>query len=79
MWSNFNDLLLVGNITEGKGHWNLQKETNGCECVTCESCEAKATHDTWGVCIKCTLRAIVAKRDEEVNPHAPVVLRERLV
>lgn len=76
---DFKGSLFIRNIAEGEGHGDLQEKTDGSEGIACECCKSEAANYARSVGVKSTLRAIVAKRDEEVDPHAPVVLGYRLV
>lgn len=72
LWGLWLDLQTIRYDTEAEGHWDLKEETDRCEGIAGESREAEAADDGRRVGIKGTLRAVVAERDEEVDPEAPV-------
>ena len=63
---------MIGNPAEGKGSWDLEVETNGCKGITGKSGETEAADNGWRVGIETTLRTVVAKRNENVDPDSPV-------
>lgn len=62
---------MIRNVTEREGHRDLQKETDGCKGVGCESTETEASDNSGSVCIESTLRTIVRKGDANMDPYLP--------
>lgn len=59
---------VVGDVAEHIRHGDLNEETDRGEGVTGQWSETKAGNDGGGVCVECSLRAVVAEGDEEVDP-----------
>lgn len=62
------DSQVVGDVAEHVRHGDLNEETDRGEGVTGQWGETKAGNDGGGVCVKCSLRTVVAECDEEVDP-----------
>jgi len=68
----YSGLQVIRDIAESKRDGNLEEETDRRERVGLEVLEAEAVDDGRGVGVEGSLGPVVAERDEEVNPEAPV-------
>lgn len=63
--------VVIGHPAEPEGNRDLQEQTNRGESVRRQRSETKTADDSRSVGVKGTLRAVVAKCDQEVDPHPP--------
>jgi len=71
-WGSVLNLLSVRNIAKQEAHGYLEVKTNGGHGIGLEAGEAKAADDGRTISIESTLRTVIAKRDEAMNPKTPV-------
>jgi hypothetical protein len=63
---------VIGDIAESPGDRNLQEETDGGQGVAGEASETETLDNGRRVGIKSTLRTVIGKGDDDVDPETPV-------
>ena len=63
---------MIRDIAEGPGDGNLKEETDGGQGVASEASETETLDNGRRVGIKGTLRTVVGKGDDDMDPEAPV-------
>lgn len=67
IFSSHIDLQMIRDVAEGKRYRDLKEETNRGQCVAGKGSETEAVDDRWRVCVKGTLRTIVAQGYQDVD------------